>query len=82
MDDYIVITGHNYMITNDILLNIAVVVGIICAAVVVVAYKSKRMEEPTKCGCGKSESGLCDGSHTIHNNDLSSPSSGSIEYSS
>lgn len=51
------------MITNDILLNIAVVVGIICVAIVVVAYRSKRMEEPTKCGCGKSETGLCDGSH-------------------
>ena len=64
MDDYIVITGsqHN-MISHDIFLNIAVVVGIICATVVFVAYKSKRQVPPTKCGCGKSESGYCDGSH-------------------
>ena len=65
MDDYIVITAQKYpyMITNDVLFNIAAVVGVISIAVIVVAYRSKRQEAPTKCGCGKSESGLCDGSH-------------------
>lgn len=85
--DNIVITGHNYMHSNDILFNISVVVGIICATVVVVAYRSKRQVDTTKCGCGKSDSGLCDGSHNsvdapsynVENNNA--PASGSIEYS-
>lgn len=86
--DNIVITGHHYMHSNDILFNISVVVGIICATVVVVAYKSKRQVEPTKCGCGKSESGYCDGSHNSlaapSNNNIensNSPASGSVEFS-
>lgn len=51
------------MNTHDTLFNIAAVIGIICVTIVVVAYISKRQDAPTKCGCGKSESGLCDGSH-------------------
>lgn len=88
MDDYTVLTGHNYMITNDILFNIGAVVGIICIVVVVVAYKSKRMEEPTKRDCGKSESEPCDNSHAnnldaanYNIENTNAASSGSIEYS-
>jgi hypothetical protein len=43
--------------------NILVVSGIIIVAIFIVAYKSKRQQTPVKCGCGKSETGLCDNSH-------------------
>ena len=51
------------MVTNDTLFNIAAVVGAISIAIIIVGYNSKRQVAPTKCGCGKSESGYCDGSH-------------------
>lgn len=57
------------------------VVLIILAAIVIVAVKENNKNKiiQKKCGCGKSESGYCDGSH--NNIQTNSPSSGSIEYS-
>ena len=43
--------------------NIIVLASIIFVAIFVAAYKSKRPVPPVKCGCGKSETGLCDNSH-------------------
>jgi CDGSH-type Zn-finger protein len=53
--------------------NIIVLASIIFIAIFVAAYKSKRPEPPVKCGCGKSETGLCDNSHAENN------ATGSIE---
>ena len=53
--------------------NIIVLAAIIFVAIFVAAYKSKRQVPPVKCGCGKSETGLCDNSHAENN------ATGSIE---
>ena len=53
--------------------NIIVLASIIFVAIFVAAYKSKRPVPPVKCGCGKSETGLCDNSHAMNN------ATGSIE---
>jgi hypothetical protein len=47
--------------------NIIVSASIIFAAIFIAAYKSKRQQTPVKCGCGKSETGLCDDSHAEEN---------------
>ena len=65
--------------------NIIVLASIIFIAIFVAAYKSKRQQPPVKCGCGKSETGLCDNSHAspdiiISENAADMPPSGSIEY--
>ena len=62
--------------------NILVLVGIILLVVVVVAYKSKRQTPAIKCGCGKSETGLCDNSHAQPESvaEVDAPASGSNEY--
>ena len=69
--DKVIIIGHDYAsgFGTNFIINIATLVGIIAVLFVFVAYKSKRMEQPTKCGCGKSESGLCDNSHAINKED-------------
>ena len=60
------------MITNIL----AVVVPIlIVVAIVAIKYSKVARIEPTKCGCGKSESGFCDNSHA----NLDSPASGSFQ---
>lgn len=56
--------------------NIFVLVAIIFVAIFVAAYKSKRQQPSVKCGCGKSETGLCDNSHAESN------ATGSIETGS
>jgi CDGSH-type Zn-finger protein len=53
--------------------NIIVLASIIFVAIFIAAYKSKRQEPSVKCGCGKSETGLCDNSHAENN------ATGSIE---
>jgi CDGSH-type Zn-finger protein len=53
--------------------NIIVLASIIFVAIFIAAYKSKRQVPPVKCGCGKSETGLCDNSHAENN------ATGSIE---
>ena len=53
--------------------NIIVLASIILVAIFVAAYKSKRQQPPVKCGCGKSETGLCDNSHAA-------PVTGSFEH--
>jgi CDGSH-type Zn-finger protein len=64
--------------------NILVVASIILVAIFVVAYKSKRQQTPVKCGCGKSETGLCDNSHAsldiiVSENAAAAPITGSFE---
>ena len=68
--------------------NIIVLAAIIVVAIVVAAYKSKRQQPPVKCGCGKSETGLCDNSHAaedapaasiISENAAAAPETGSLE---
>lgn len=47
-------------------MNLIITVLLICfATVVIVAIKESNKEkvEQKKCGCGKSETGFCDGSH-------------------
>ena len=72
--------------------NIIVLAAIIFVAIFVAAYKSKRQQPPVKCGCGKSETGLCDNSHEaedapaapaasiISENAAAAPETGSLEY--
>lgn len=49
---------------------LAILVPIISIFIyIAVKESSKTKVEPTKCGCGKSESGYCDGSH----NELPTP---------
>lgn len=47
------------------MISIIVVLSVLLAAIVFVAIRESGKEkiEQTKCGCGKSESGFCDGSH-------------------
>ena len=64
--------------------NIIVLASIILVAIFVVAYKSKRQQTPVKCGCGKSETGLCDNSHAapdiiVSENAAAAPETGSFE---
>lgn len=68
--------------------NIIVLAAIIVVAIFVAAYKSKRQQPPVKCGCGKSETGLCDNSHAaedapaasiISENAAAAPETGSLE---
>ena len=68
--------------------NIIVLAAIIVVAIFVSAYKSKRQVPPVKCGCGKSETGLCDNSHAaedapaasiISENAAAAPETGSLE---
>lgn len=68
--------------------NIIVLAAIIFVAIFVAAYKSKRQQPPVKCGCGKSETGLCDNSHAaedapaasiISENAAAAPETGSLE---
>ena len=68
--------------------NIIVLAAIIFVAIFVAAYKSKRQQPPVKCGCGKSETGLCDNSHAaedapaasiISENAAAAPETGSFE---
>jgi hypothetical protein len=65
--------------------NIIVLASIIFVAIFIAAYKSKRQEPPVKCGCGKSETGLCDNSHAspdiiVSENASDMQPSGSAEY--
>jgi hypothetical protein len=65
--------------------NIIVLAAIIFVAIFIAAYKSKRPEPSVKCGCGKSETGLCDNSHAspdiiVSENVSDMPPSGSNEY--
>ena len=64
--------------------NIIVLAAIIFVAIFVAAYKSKRQQPPVQCGCGKSETGLCDNSHAapdgiISENAAAAPETGSFE---
>lgn len=67
--------------------NIIVLAAIIVVAIFVAAYKSKRQQPPVKCGCGKSETGLCDNSHaaedapaaSIISENAAAPETGSLE---
>ena len=65
--------------------NIIVLASIILVAIFVAAYKSKRQQPPVKCGCGKSETGLCDNSHASpdiivsENAAAAAPETGSFE---
>ena len=65
MDEIIYIVGSNtnnhY---NSMILNIVAILIPIIFAIVYISIKSNKNEvEQVKCGCGRSASGLCDGSH-------------------
>ena len=70
--------------------NIIVLASIIFVAIFIAAYKSKRQVPPVKCGCGKSETGLCDNSHEAEDTPAepiisqnvvaAAPETGSFEY--
>jgi CDGSH-type Zn-finger protein len=47
------------------MISIIIVLSILLLTIVIVANRedSKKKIEQTKCGCGKSMSGFCDGSH-------------------
>ena len=55
--------------------SIIVVLSVLIATVVFVAIKENNKEKVVqkKCGCGKSQSGFCDGSH---NNDIKNEGEG------
>lgn len=64
--DNIIITGHNYSSNSHyMLINIlSVVLPILFLLVFVsIRYSKKASIEQKKCGCGRSASGYCDGSH-------------------
>ena len=72
--------------SSNFFISVAVLAAIIGATIIVVAYKSKRQAAATKCGCGKSETGLCDNSHAQPEavaesvTEVDAPATGSNEY--